>query len=71
VWQLVREQFDDKLVQILVGVAAASSLIALRRGEVHELTEPVIIMTILMLNAIVGVYHRLVDHSAVCIRVPA
>jgi hypothetical protein len=56
--QLVKEQFEDRLVQILLGVAVASSVIALKRGDWHELAEPAVILMILFLNAIVGIYHR-------------
>ena len=57
-WDLVKAQFSDKLVQILLGVAVLSTVFSYLEGDVHALTEPVVIATILLVNALVGVYHR-------------
>lgn len=54
-WKLVIEQFEDRLVQILLSVATFSGIIALYEHDVHAIAEPVIIMLILLLNAVVGV----------------
>ena len=51
-----REQFDDKLVQVLLGVAALSAGFALAENDPHGLAEPAIILTILLLNAFVGLW---------------
>ena len=59
-WMLIMEQFDDKMVQILIGVAILSAVLAATDVHspddvAHAFTEPVIILTILILNAGVGV----------------
>jgi len=64
-WGLVLEQFDDPLVKILLVAAVVSTLIA--ANEVYEageeltmdkFVEPLVILLILVLNAIVGVYQE-------------
>ena len=55
-WHLIVEQFQDRLVQILLGVAVLSSILAAVEKDAHALTEPVIILFILSLNAIVGIW---------------
>ena len=60
IWALILEQFEDKMVQILLGVATLSAILAATdvhspNDIVHAFTEPVIILTILILNASVGV----------------
>ena len=59
-WMRVLEQFDDKMVQILLGVAILSAALAAtdihsRDDVTHAFTEPLIILTILILNAWVGI----------------
>ena len=66
-WQLVLEQFEDRLVQILLGVAVLSALFSVwevsqqqHGGASSEalwksFVEPAVILAILVVNAIVGV----------------
>lgn len=54
-WRLVMEQFEDRLVQILVAVAALSGILATLDNDPHAVTEPFVIISILVINAIVGV----------------
>jgi len=65
---LIIEQFDDKLVQILLGVAIISGIFSFMELRAHTLAtgetqhlikafmEPIIILAILVLNAIVGIW---------------
>jgi len=54
-WRLVLEQFDDRLVQILLGVAAMSGVLAYIENEEGGFIEPTVILTILILNAVIGI----------------
>jgi Ca2+-transporting ATPase len=58
IWKLIAEQFEDSLVQILLSVAVLSSILAAFERDSHALTEPSIILAILILNAFVGIWQN-------------
>ena len=56
-WKLIAEQFEDTLVQVLLGVAFISSMLAAIEKDIHAVVEPFIILSILAINAGVGIYY--------------
>jgi magnesium-transporting ATPase (P-type) len=64
-WELILDQFDDTLVKILLVSAVISTAIALYEkgleGGLGAFIEPIVILVILILNAIVGVWQESVS----------
>lgn len=56
IFALILEQFEDRLVQILLGVAILSAVLAAFENDSHAMAEPFIIISILILNAVVGIW---------------
>jgi len=54
-WKLILEQFNDRLVQILLAVAMLSGILAFFENDIHAFIEPFIIITILIINSLVGI----------------
>eukprot|EP00759_Apiculatamorpha_spiralis_P006248 PhF_6_TR13659/c0_g1_i1/m.21916/K05853/ATP2A; Ca2+ transporting ATPase, sarcoplasmic/endoplasmic reticulum len=57
-WRLILDEFDDRMVQILLAAATVSFVMAMLAWDMHDLIEPFVILTILILNAAVGVWQE-------------
>eukprot|EP00249_Psilotum_nudum_P019121 c27109_g1_i2 orf=105-3572(+) len=63
-WMLVAEQFDNTLVKILLAAAGVSFVLSLvdtgQDKDIHleSFTEPLIILAIIVLNAVIGVWQE-------------
>jgi magnesium-transporting ATPase (P-type) len=55
-WRLILEQFQDRLVQILLSVAILSAVLAAFENESHAYTEPCVIFSVIFINAVVGIW---------------
>lgn len=62
IFSLIFEQFQDRLVQILLGVAVLSGVLSIlevrgsKEVSMDALVEPFVIVSILCLNAVVGIW---------------
>jgi magnesium-transporting ATPase (P-type) len=55
-WAMVVEQFEDRLVQILLAVAVVSAVLSVFEDDPSAFVEPLVILAILVLNALVGIW---------------
>lgn len=64
-WDKIKEQFEDRMVRLLLGAAAISFIVSFFGHDEHDLVpawvEPVVIISILILNGCIGIYQ---DYNA-------
>ncbi|CCH45191.1 Ca2+ transporting ATPase,sarcoplasmic/endoplasmic reticulum [Wickerhamomyces ciferrii] len=67
IWKLILGQFEDQLTLILLGSAVVSFGLAVSEGDLTwtSLIDPIVILTILILNAIVGVQQESSAEAAI------
>jgi Ca2+ transporting ATPase len=67
IWKLILKQFEDQLALILLGSAVVSFGLALTEEDFTwmSMVDPIVILTILILNAIVGVKQESSAESAI------
>lgn len=67
IWHLILEQFKDKLVIILLAAAGISFVLALLEEEpgFESFVDPIVILTILILNAVIGVSQEVSAEQAI------
>lgn len=67
IWKLILGQFEDQLTLILLGSAVVSFALAISDGDLSwtSLIDPIVILTILILNAIVGVQQESSAEAAI------
>lgn len=63
--ELILEQFKDKLVQVLLGVAVLSGTIAILEKDLKSIFEPILIFSILIMNAIIGAFQSLSAENSI------
>ena len=54
IFAVIIEQFEDRLVQVLLSIALLSAVLAFVENNLHAYTEPVVIGSILLINAVVS-----------------
>jgi len=66
-WKRFAAQFDDKMVHILLAAAGISIFFSMidTHADAHPYVEPMVIMTILLLNACIGVWQESNAESAI------
>ena len=66
-WKRFVAQFDDKMVHILLAAAGISVFFSVidSHADAHAFVEPMVIMTILLLNACIGVWQESNAESAI------
>src|SRR5512140_2325517 len=57
-WSLLLEQFTDFIVLVLIGAAIVSGVLALWSGSYGDLINPIAIVAIVILNAVLGFYQE-------------